>query len=96
VLVGVPHRTREDFIYNRGGAFKPLLIPKDALIIPNIWWVFCSMERPQRLIWPCRKLTHDPERYTNPMVFDPSRFIATGDKKTETDPTKICFGFGRR
>ncbi|KAJ7078024.1 cytochrome P450 [Mycena belliarum] len=74
---GVPHRTREDFVYTRGG--QPMLIPKDSLIIPNLW-----------------KMTHDPERYSNPMVFDPTRFIATETKPADPDPTKICFGFGRR
>jgi cytochrome P450 len=43
-----------------------------------------------------RKMAHDPERYANPMVFDPSRFIATGTKMAEADPARFCFGFGRR
>ncbi|KAJ7078025.1 cytochrome P450 [Mycena belliarum] len=73
----VPHRTREDFVYTRDG--KPMLIPKDSMVIPNLW-----------------KMTHDPERYSDPMVFDPTRFIATESKSAEPDPTKICFGFGRR
>ncbi|KAJ7104566.1 cytochrome P450 [Mycena crocata] len=76
---GVPHRTREDYIYDRGQGSKPLLIPRDALVITNIW-----------------KMTHDPEQYADPMVFNPSRFIATATKAAELDPTKICFGFGRR
>ncbi|KAJ7133337.1 cytochrome P450 [Mycena epipterygia] len=76
---GIPHRTREDFIYDRGGDSKPMLIPKNSLIITNIW-----------------KMTHDPERYVNPMVFDPSRFIATDTKEAEQDPSRICFGYGRR
>ncbi|KAJ7704761.1 cytochrome P450 [Mycena rosella] len=76
---GVPHRTREDFIYDRGGESKPMLIPKDSFVIPNIW-----------------KMTHDSERYANPMVFDPTRFIATASKPVEVDPTRMCFGFGRR
>ncbi|KAJ6477966.1 cytochrome P450, partial [Mycena vulgaris] len=44
-------------------------------------------------IW---KMTHDPARYANPMVFDPTRFLATETKKAEADPLGICFGFGRR
>ncbi|KAJ7270547.1 cytochrome P450 [Mycena rebaudengoi] len=75
----VPHRAREDFIYTRDAESQPVLIPKDAIIITNIW-----------------KMTHDPDRYANPMVFDPSRFIATPTKNAEQDPTKICFGYGRR
>ncbi|KAJ7445114.1 cytochrome P450 [Mycena latifolia] len=76
---GIPHRTREDFIYDRGGDSKAMFIPKDSLVIPNIW-----------------KMTHDPERYANPMVFDPTRFIATAVKEAEPDPTRMSFGFGRR
>ncbi|KAJ6552768.1 cytochrome P450 [Mycena capillaripes] len=76
---GIPHRAREDFIYTGDADSQPVLIPKDAVIITNIW-----------------KMTHDPDRYANPMVFDPSRFIATSTKSAEQDPTKICFGYGRR
>ncbi|KAJ7251022.1 cytochrome P450 [Mycena rebaudengoi] len=76
---GVPHRARKDFIYTRDAESQPVLIPKDAIIITNIW-----------------KMTHDPDLYPNPMVFDPSRFIATPTKNAEQDPTKICFGYGRR
>ncbi|KAJ6533284.1 cytochrome P450 [Mycena vulgaris] len=76
---GVPHRTREDFIYNRGDGSEPMLIPKDSIIIPNIW-----------------KMMHDPKRYANPMVFDPTRFIATSTREADPDPARICFGFGRR
>jgi hypothetical protein len=35
----VPHHTREDYIYERSGGMEPLLIPKDSLIIPNLWYV---------------------------------------------------------
>ncbi|KAJ7880043.1 cytochrome P450 [Mycena olivaceomarginata] len=75
----VPHRTREDYIYDRGGDLEPLLIPKDSVIIPNVW-----------------KMAHNPERYTNPMEFNPKRFIATDSKEAEQDPAEICFGYGRR
>ncbi|KAF8177313.1 cytochrome P450 [Mycena galopus ATCC 62051] len=75
----VPHRTHADFIYDRGKDTTPLLIPKDSLIIPNIW-----------------KMTHDPERYTDPMTFNPMRFIETEGKAAELDPARISFGFGRR
>jgi len=75
----IPHCAREDFIYERGGDTKPMLIPKGAGVIPNVW-----------------KMTHDPEHYANPMVFDPTRFIATPARSAELDPTRICFGFGRR
>ncbi|KAJ7192805.1 cytochrome P450 [Mycena pura] len=44
-------------------------------------------------IW---KMTHDPRVYTNPMVFDPERFIAKEGKEPEMDPSNLVFGFGRR
>ncbi|KAJ6451283.1 cytochrome P450 [Mycena sanguinolenta] len=75
----VPHRTREDFIYEPGEGATPMLIPKDSLVIPNMW-----------------KMTHDPAIYSNPMVFDPTRFLETNDKAAELDPARISFGFGRR
>ncbi|KAJ7923835.1 cytochrome P450 [Mycena leptocephala] len=77
--IGVPHRTREDYIYYREGAAEPLLIPKDSLVVPNLW-----------------KMLHDPERYADPMAFNPSRFIAADGKEAEPDPARICFGYGRR
>ncbi|KAJ7221139.1 cytochrome P450, partial [Mycena haematopus] len=75
--LGVPHRTREDCIYDRGGDSEPLLIPKDSLISGS-------------------KMAHDPERYADPMEFNPSRFILEDGRKTERDPARICFGYGRR
>ncbi|KAJ7445117.1 cytochrome P450 [Mycena latifolia] len=75
---GVSHRTREDFIYEREGG-PSLLIPKDSLIIPNIWY-----------------MTHDPKQYRDPLVFDPTRFLGTDMKQAEQDPSRICFGYGRR
>ncbi|KAJ7480162.1 cytochrome P450 [Mycena galericulata] len=44
-------------------------------------------------IW---KMAHDPRVYTNPMSFDPERFIAKEGKKPELDPRDMSFGFGRR
>ncbi|KAJ7271330.1 cytochrome P450 [Mycena haematopus] len=80
VLLALPHRgTHGDYIYDRGGDFEPLLIPKDSFIIPNNW-----------------KMAHDPERYVNPMEFNPSRFIPEDGRKAERDPASICFGYGRR
>ncbi|KAJ7718767.1 cytochrome P450, partial [Mycena maculata] len=57
----------------------PLFIPKDSLITPNIWL----------------KMIHDPDRYANPMAFDPTRFIPTAGKAAEQDPVRMCFSFGR-
>ncbi|EIN08237.1 cytochrome P450 [Punctularia strigosozonata HHB-11173 SS5] len=44
-------------------------------------------------IW---KFLHDPKTYSNPMAFDPSRFIDAPGKPAEEDPRHFCFGFGRR
>ncbi|KAJ7824236.1 cytochrome P450 [Mycena olivaceomarginata] len=69
--IGVPHRAREDYVYNRAGS-EPVLIPKGSLVIANIW-----------------KMSHDPERYADPMEFKPSRFIAKDGKEAEQDPAPI-------
>ncbi|KAF7333187.1 Cytochrome P450 [Mycena venus] len=72
-------RTSENYTYYRDGELDPLLIPRNSLIIANIW-----------------KMAHDPERYSNPLVFDPNRFIPTDSRAAEQDPARICFGYGRR
>ncbi|KAJ7616525.1 cytochrome P450 [Roridomyces roridus] len=37
IAPAVPHRTSEDFVYERGGGLSPLLIPRDSVIVVNIW-----------------------------------------------------------
>ncbi|KAI0751468.1 cytochrome P450 [Daedaleopsis nitida] len=44
-------------------------------------------------IW---NLLHDPQRYADPMTFNPDRFIATAEREAERDPRDFAFGFGRR
>jgi cytochrome P450 len=39
------------------------------------------------------KFLHDPGVYSNPLEFDPSRFLGPNPEK---DPREVCFGFGRR
>lgn len=41
-------------------------------------------------IW---KMLHDPRSYSDPMTFNPNRFLGSNP---ESDPRQICFGFGRR
>jgi hypothetical protein len=43
---GIPHRAREDYLYYRGEDAEPLLIPKNSLIMPNLWSV---PRRPMRI-----------------------------------------------
>ncbi|KAF7367944.1 hypothetical protein MSAN_00859500 [Mycena sanguinolenta] len=76
---GIPHRTREDFIYDRRKGQPPVLIPKDSIIIPNMWY-----------------MAHDPKRYPDPMTFNPRRFLNMKTGEAELDPSRICFGYGRR
>jgi cytochrome P450 len=76
---GFPHRTRKDFIYKRKSDNPPVLIPKDSIIVPNMW-----------------HMAHDPNAYSDPMTFNPGRFLASDGKQAELDPSKTCFGFGRR
>ncbi|KAJ6502263.1 cytochrome P450 [Mycena sanguinolenta] len=71
--MGLPHLATEDDIHNG------YLIPKGAVILPNIW-----------------NMVHDPEIYTDPLVFNPSRFIASDGHTPEPDPRDVVFGFGRR
>ncbi|KAJ7156841.1 cytochrome P450 [Mycena crocata] len=44
-------------------------------------------------IW---KMAHDPQVYSNPMEFEPERFIAKDGKDAALDPRDLAFGFGRR
>ncbi|KAF9453375.1 cytochrome P450 [Macrolepiota fuliginosa MF-IS2] len=39
------------------------------------------------------KMLHDPRMYSDPMKFNPERFLGPNP---EPDPRQVCFGFGRR
>ena len=43
-----------------------------------------------------RKFMHDTDVYTDPFVFDPTRFLSDNGRTPEHDPRDYCFGFGRR
>ncbi|KAJ7228990.1 cytochrome P450 [Mycena pura] len=42
------------------------------------------------------RLTHDVRTYTDPMTFNPDRFITAPGRPAEMDPRSVCWGFGRR
>lgn len=73
------------------------LIPKGAVIVPNIWLAFpLTMLSSLPLIITYRKFTHDPNIYRDPFAFKPERHLATAGRPAELDPRNIVFGFGRR
>jgi len=41
----------------------------------------------------CRKMSHDEHTYSDPMTFNPDRFLGS---HPEPDPMDFVFGFGRR
>ena len=41
----------------------------------------------------CRGMSHDPENYANPSVFNPERFLC---ENPDPDPYSFAFGYGRR
>ncbi|KAG2159163.1 cytochrome P450 [Suillus bovinus] len=41
-------------------------------------------------------MLNDPRTYANPSQFNPERFLAKDGKEPETEPSTMCFGFGRR
>jgi cytochrome P450 len=89
-MTGLAHRVTKDDIHD--GYF----IPKGSLVIPNIWLVhpFSAFH----ILTECndRFMLNDPQTYANPVQFNPERFLSNDGKRPETDPRRICFGFGRR
>ncbi|RDK42759.1 cytochrome P450, partial [Aspergillus phoenicis ATCC 13157] len=39
---------------------------------------------------------HDPKVYSDPMTFNPERFLTTESYQAEHDPHNLAYGFGRR
>ena len=91
--MGLPHTTTKDDICDG------YLIPKGALLLPNIWCVALSYF-PRYFymltVGAQRYFAHDPEVYHEPMVFKPERFLSENGNIPEPDPHKLVFGFGRR
>lgn len=85
--IGIPHCATEDIVY------ESHFIPKDSLLVNNIWYVNFKHYFRRLRICNTRQIAHDPENYVNPMAFNPDRFM---DSKTIIDPDTFVFGFGRR
>ncbi|KAF8812602.1 cytochrome P450 [Phlegmacium glaucopus] len=64
VPTALPHHVMEDDIHDG------YLIPKGAIILPNIWFMM-----------------HDPKVYSDPMSFNPERFLGPN---MEQDPHDVC------
>jgi cytochrome P450 len=82
---GVAHLSRVDDVYNG------YLIPAGTVMIPNMWykWYLSTLNAH----WPYyRNMAHDPEIYSDPLIFRPERFLGSNP---EPDPD-FTFGFGRR
>ncbi|ROV94041.1 hypothetical protein VMCG_08273 [Cytospora schulzeri] len=80
--MGLPHITTADDVC------EGYLIPKGAVIIPNIWFMLISTTMAD-----IRWFTHDPAVYPQPEIFDPSRFLGPDPAP---DPRNTVFGYGRR
>jgi cytochrome P450 len=87
--MGVPHSSMEEDVYN---GYR---IPKGAMMLPNIWWVYLGCYAAPANFLP-RWFTHDPTVYPEPMVFRPERYIPTPTHAAEPDPRSYVFGYGRR
>ena len=88
---GVPHRSIKDDVY------RDWLIPKDSIVITNIW---CVIDFSAAIYFEnnpfVRHMLRDPEVYSDPSEFKPERFLSENGREPELDPRCAVFGFGRR
>jgi cytochrome P450 len=76
----------EDLVYDG------YLIPKDSLVVANIWCGCLFTLHLSPLLTFIRKMSRDPAAHKSPELFNPDRFLGPNP---EPDPRDIVFGFGR-
>ena len=91
-ITGLPHRNQIEDEY------CGYHIPKDCIVIPNIWYeetVFCLITE---LTYVARAILHDERVFSEPHRFQPERFMSSDGtlKDVAIDFSNIVFGFGRR
>lgn len=87
--VGIVHRCVQDDVY------KGMFIPKGSLVFPNVLYdLGISYVNIRTDIFE-RAMSLDKE-YTDPTVFNPSRFMPKSDGGGGEPPFTPAFGFGRR
>ncbi|KAJ7062510.1 cytochrome P450 [Mycena amicta] len=76
----LPHRAHEDFIYTNSTSGERMLIPKDAVILPNVWQMAHDPKRypAPHLFNPERFLGEAPQQDPARMVFGYGRRICPG------------------
>jgi cytochrome P450 len=101
---GMPHASSEDDWYE--GWF----IPKGSVVVLNWWYVCCFLSRfPEWFLgigWfadCCRAIHNDPDHWSNPSAFDPSRYLnhtaSAAHYMNSPDPLErdhFTYGAGRR
>jgi len=93
--LAVPRETKQDDVYNG------MSIPSGSLIMANSWCVLCEIFKTFSVAHSRRLCLHDPDRYPDPYLFDPKRFMSTMDGsdrkgRPQEDPREYTFGYGRR
>jgi len=72
-------------------------IPKGTIVIGNSWLVHSFLSVKSSAQASCRSITHDPNAYKEPFLYNPDRFLKNGKiDPTVRDPTVVAFGYGRR
>ena len=79
--------------------YRGFLIPQQAMVIANLWYVQNLLVTPmrRRTLALSRHIARDSDTYAEPDAFRPERYLDMDPATLErADPRKIIFGFGRR